>query len=177
MPPPPHLLGLAAGQGGALARAQAHAFGVSDKGIDRLVREGWWHRLGRGVYSLGEPTWIGLAWGATLATGPRGILGLQAAAHLQGLADEPATIDVFVGSSGRHTDAARWRFHRADRMGVGRPARTRPADTVIDLAASLEAESVTRLVTDAVSRGLTSTLALRRTLDARAKHSRRHLLG
>ena len=45
---------LAARQHGAVARWQLRALGYGDNVITRLVRQGWLHRIHRGVYAVGH---------------------------------------------------------------------------------------------------------------------------
>jgi hypothetical protein len=70
---PAALLALAALQAGVLSAEQALGHGLSRASIKRLVDQGAWQRMSRGVFVLGvgEPTWLARAWAGTLIGGAR----------------------------------------------------------------------------------------------------------
>jgi hypothetical protein len=74
-----------------LTREQSLAHQLSPKAITRLVLEGHWQSLSTGIYLTGatEPTWRSLAWAGLLIGGDSARVGGRAAAHLEGLVDEP----------------------------------------------------------------------------------------
>ncbi len=148
---PAGLRELAALQAGVLSREQVHGYGLSDRVIERLVAEGTWRRVSRGVYATSEDSWLQRAWAGVLLGGTPAVLGEEAAGHLQGLVREPPDqIAVFVGRGGRVDRDDRWRFVRSDRLGLGEPPRTRLPQTVVDLARSLNPDGVTALLAEAI---------------------------
>lgn len=152
--------------------------GIADRQIRRFLDEGWWHRVARGVYSVGPPSWLGYAWAGTMLGNQSGVLGLDAAAHLLGLTPHPPdVIHVFVGEDDHVQPRGPWRFVRAERVGMGSPRRTRPSDTVLDVSQRMRPQAVVGLVTDAVSRRLTTPDSLLIALDGRKRHRHRALIS
>lgn len=151
---PAGLVRLAGHQAHTLSRAQVIATGITDPVIARWVREGRLSPLARGIYALADGGWQQQAWAGLLLGGPESVLGMDAAAHLYGLVKEPPRqITVFVGSRRVRRDA-RWRFRTASRAGVGRPSRTTPARTIVDLAGVLSPDGVSALVATAIGNRL-----------------------
>jgi len=180
---PTELTSLARVQGGAIARAQVHAAGLTDEVVGRLLRTGTWRRLAPGVYGLGPDTWLQRVWAGLLLGGPDAVAGGLAAARLSHLPlDDPAgaeaaPIDVYVGRShAAPVSDGRWRFFRADRVGELVPRRTRPARTIVDLAEHATADQLAGLVGGAIQRHQVSARAILAELSALKRHRQRHLL-
>ncbi len=175
--PFPELLStLAAQQAHTLSREQVIKAGVSDAVIARWVREGRLRQLTRGIYAVADGGWQQLAWAGVLLGGPQSVLGMGAAAYLHGLVREPpAEVTVFIGMRQVVRDP-RWRFRRAWRPGAGRPPRTTPAQTVVDLAAELAPDGVAALVSTAVGNGLVHPEVVLDTLNRMERHRCRGLL-
>jgi very-short-patch-repair endonuclease len=170
-------LELAKGQAGVLTRKQAAAAGLTDNVVKRLVSQGAWRRLVRGVFALTPDTWLQRAWAGVLLGGTNAVLGNAAAGHLQLLVSEPpGRIDIYVGRSGnRHNDPS-WRFIRADRSGGGRPPRTSPPQTVVDLAAELDStDQLAAMVSRAIVHLRVAPEAILAAMPSRHRH--RELLG
>jgi hypothetical protein len=141
-PVPDALLRLSRLQDGVVSREQAIGHGLRPAGVSRLVRDGFWVRLARGIYltSATSPTWPALAWAGVLIGGDAARLGGLAAAHAHGLvAEPPRQIDVLLPVTlSRPRITGPWRFLR-ERPGarlartVGSPPRLTVEDTVLDL--------------------------------------------
>lgn len=141
-PIPEALVRLARLQDGVISREQALGNGLSSSAVDRLVRDGFWIRLARGVYLTAPvpPPWAALAWSGVLLGGDVARLGGMAAAHLHGLVTEPPSrLDVLVPHAAAIPRVlGPWDFHR-ERTGarqprtVGSPPRLTIEDTVLDL--------------------------------------------
>ncbi|GAA1426647.1 hypothetical protein GCM10009616_01740 [Microlunatus lacustris] len=180
---PDSLHRLADEQEGVLTREQALGSGLTPPVVYRLLEQGPWQALARGVYSTrsGRPSWAALAWAGVLLGGDRARLGPRASGHLWALQGEPPVVDVLVPHARGRAVAGRWRFER-ERPGVrssrtvGEPPRLTAADTVLDLAGQLDDGEVVALVTRAVQQRLVSVERLQRDLDNRSRHPRRRLL-
>jgi Transcriptional regulator, AbiEi antitoxin len=94
---PDGLARLARLQAGVVSREQVLGHGFPQSGITRMLAQGSWQRLERGLYLMGplDPGWLSLAWAGTLIGGDQARLGGLAAAHLHGLV-EPAPRDLLV---------------------------------------------------------------------------------
>lgn len=170
-------------QAGVVTREQAGAHGVSPRIVSRLIDEGHWRRLDRGVYLTAglEPTFEARAWAGALLGGDDARVGWLAAARLHGLADEdPPLVTVLVPHGQRPAPRRGYEFVR-ERAGVrsrsvGAPPRTSVEDTVLDLCETAKAEDVVGWLTLAVERHRTTSRRLRRTLAGRRRHPRREVL-
>lgn len=141
-PVPESVRRLAALQAGVVSREQVVGLGLSPTAISRLVHQGFWTRIVRGVYLVapGPPAWPALAWSGVLIGGDAARLGGSAAAHLHGLVtDPPARIEVLLPATlARPRITGPWSFCR-ERPGarqprtVGSPPRITIEDTVLDL--------------------------------------------
>jgi very-short-patch-repair endonuclease len=96
---------IASRQHGVVAYDQLVETGMGRATITRRIREGWLHRIHRGVYTLGEPnlTREGYFMAAVLACGPQAFLSHESAAALWKLSPTcPPLVHVTVpGSNGR----------------------------------------------------------------------------
>lgn len=139
---------MAADQGGALSRAQAHACSVTDRMIESRVRSGRWCRVHPGVYAIAgsPPSWTGRVWAAALAAGPRTVVSHASALLLHGVTDrlvprQPVTLTAGYGSHHRVTGAVVHQLRDLRPAHVQRHpsglAVTTPGRAVVDLAAGL----------------------------------------
>ncbi|MFZ0529463.1 MAG: type IV toxin-antitoxin system AbiEi family antitoxin domain-containing protein [Propionicimonas sp.] len=172
---PEDLLLLARRQAEVVSREQLIGFGVTDRVTHRLVADGRLERITRGVYATAAGGWTQQAWAGVLIGGPSAVLGGAAAAHLHGLVREPPTPIVVHTANWRPRDH-RWRLVQSPRLGVGEPPRTRVAQTVIDLAAELEADDIVSVVAEAVGRKRVRPEELRRLLAETTRHPNRALV-
>ncbi len=122
---------LAAEQHGVVTVAQLAALGFAASSIRRRVLNGTLHRVGRGVYAVGQPrlSWAGRKLAAVLATGPDAVLSHISAAqvwHL--LEDRGGELHVTVARA----------IHRA--AGTGR----RGSQVHVHCVRSLHAHDVAR---------------------------------
>lgn len=175
--PTPDLLRLATHQSGIVSAEQALGHGLSRASLRRLVDQGAWQRLTRGVFFLGvgEPAWTARAWAGTLVGGDRSRVGFAAAGHLWGILPEaPPTITVLVPHETVLRDMAPWVFRR-ERPGVrrpqspGGPPRTTLEDTVVDLASTATPRELVDLVTGAIQSGRTTARRVLACADQRAR--------
>jgi len=136
---------LAAKQGGAVARRQLVALGLTKSEIDRRVADGLLHVVHRGVYAAGHPLLgvVGRRWAAVLACGDGAVLSHGSAASAWSVRNSnSAIIDVSVGRTGRIRRRPGIRLHcrrsltAADVTTLDGLPITTPARTVLDLAAS-----------------------------------------
>lgn len=183
---PRDLSRLAAHQDQVVTREQALGLGLTRHALARLVADGFWRLLARGVYCVDpRPDWRSLAWAGVLIGGDRARLGGAAAGFLHGIVDDPPdSITVLVpATGGRPRISGPWQFVR-ERPDVrspvmrGNPPRINVEDTVLDLADSPDVD-LAKIITwagNAVQQRLTTPQRLRRALDRRPRISRRSLL-
>lgn len=158
-----------------MSREQLLGFGVSDRVIQRLHADGLLGRIALGIYATSEGGWRQLAWAGVLIGGPTAVLGGAAAGYLQGLVKEQPD-QVLVFSDTRRRRDQRWRLVCSVRTGTGEPPRTRLAQTVVDLAADLEADDIVSVVAEAVGRRRVRPQEIRRILSQTSRHPQRKLL-
>lgn len=145
---------LATRQAGTCTTSQARSVGVSEAAQRRLLDQGRWTRLHRGVLLLGAetPGPEARAWGAHLASGPGSVIAGSAAGFALGiLTDAPALdepVEVMVPDPfGRQIEGLRLRHVRKPELRR-HPAKLPPVltveFTVIDLVrlASTDARAV-----------------------------------
>jgi very-short-patch-repair endonuclease len=134
------------GQHGVFRRDQALTCGFTDRRIRLRVERGLWVPMHAGVYRVaaGPVSWRQRVMAACLAVGPAAVASHLAAGVLWGLDGCADTVDVtIVGSGGRQLRGAV--VHRtramppADRGERDHIPVTRPARTLVDLAALLDA--------------------------------------
>jgi very-short-patch-repair endonuclease len=172
---PPELLLLAGRQARTLSREQIIGHGVSDRVIQRLIGDGRLDRLAQGIYATGEGGWMQQAWAGVLIGGPRAVLGGEAAGYLLGLLREPPEQVLVYTPNWRPRDQ-RWKLVRSPRMGTGEPSRTRLAQTVVDLAAGMDADAIVSVVAEAVGRKRVRPDEIRSVLAETSRHPNRKLL-
>ena len=159
------LIALVERQRGVISRWQLLALGVSSTTIQDWRRRGVLHDLHKGVYAWGHSavSWHGRCVAALLAGGAGAVISHAAAAALHGLLSPRPTIDVI--SPRRREGDATLRVHRGalsddeitEREGI---RVTTVERTLFDVCDS-------RLVTEAVARGLTTLVALSDFVDRR----------
>jgi len=150
---------LADAQAGVVSRKQVHLLGVTDEVTQRLLREGRWQLVARGIYhtTASRPAWDGLAWAGVLLGGNGTRLGPRASGFLHNLVnDAPRPVDVLVPVGRSARVGGEWQFIR-ERPGarsarsVGAPPRLTVEDTVLDLSGEGSVTSdLVALVTKAV---------------------------
>jgi very-short-patch-repair endonuclease len=178
------LRALARLQDGVVSREQVMGHGVSLRAIERLLRDGSWQRLDRGIFLTSEisPSWPALAWAGVLIGGDQARLGGSAAGHLHGLvARSPETVTILIPHSLRLVSRSPWEFVRErpgshERRSIGNPPRLTVEDTVLDLCAQGTAGEVVGWVTAAVQRRLTTPRRLRVALAQRPRQRHRDLI-
>ncbi|HSK21526.1 MAG TPA: hypothetical protein VK906_00030 [Egicoccus sp.] len=131
--------------------------GVSPWTITQRLRVGVWTEVLPNVIDLGthSRTWRAQVLEVLLAAGPDAWVSHTTAAHLQAFLDvkRPSAIDVVVprgrnarvGAQRLHTTTALGEDEVTERHGL---ACTTPARTLLDLAASVSAEVLERLIAD-----------------------------
>jgi very-short-patch-repair endonuclease len=163
---------LAAAQFGVVDYDELTACGLTDEAIRWRVRNGRLHPLYKRVYAVGHPNIAlrGRFLAAVRACGPTAVLSHHAAAVLWGLLKWDGRYpEVLVTRTRRH---ARIRTHRTKRLDpvdvrrrYGIPV-TSPARTLVDLAATLDAQPLRRAAREAMAQELVTipelTDALRR---------------
>ena len=145
---------VAARQYGVVTKRQLLALGISKSAIGRRSTQSRLHRMHHGVYAVGHPVvsrhghWLA----AVLACGPGAALSHASAAALWELRASSATlIDVSVRSAGGRSRQG-LRIHRRSALeattkdGIG---VTTPAQTVLDLAATLPQRALERAIDQA----------------------------
>lgn len=174
---------LASRQHGVFTRAQALACGATEGAVRWRIESGRWERLHPKVYRLaGVPrTWRQQAMAACLYMGPSVVLSHRAAALLRALVGfKRAGVEVTVprsrNRSGSHQIKVHWTLHPIPEEDIttidGIPV-TKPARTLLELAAVEPEDVVERCFDDVLRRRLVSVSFLERWLeDPRRK---RHL--
>jgi len=165
---------LAERQHGVIATWQLIAIGLCHDAIRYRTKAGRLHRIHHGVYAVGHRklTRQGHWMAAVLAYGPDAVLSHRTAAALWGIGQSSWKIDVTTphGNRGR----AQIRAHRAvlhsEDIAVreGIPV-TSVARTILDLAAQLSQDSLTRLIEESDRRELFDLRALDRAIARRPR--------
>lgn len=170
------LLSLAAAQAGVLGCQQVLELGGSNTMIRRFVRDGRWHRIAAGVLATtASPSWLGLVWAGILLGGTSAVVGGPAAAHLHGIAPEPAVIDIWA-SENSPRNSARWRFHRQHRTGRGEPTRVSLEQAVLDLCSAGNPDDIASTLATALGKRRSMTGCLRALIDAQPCLRHRRLI-
>lgn len=150
---------------------------MSDRVIERLTGEGRWGRITTGIYRTQPDSWLQRVWAGILLGGSGAIAGRSTAAYLHGwLKQEPAPITIYMSKDAPTRRDARWEFLRSARLGRGEPPRTRPAQTIVDLAATVSADDLTTLVAEATAFHRLDPDEVRRLVASFPKSPRRRLL-
>jgi predicted transcriptional regulator of viral defense system/very-short-patch-repair endonuclease len=161
---------LAAEQWGVLSTDEMRACGLSLNAIAVRARNGWLHRLYRGVYATGHPNVPieGRFLAAVKASGPGAVLSHFSAAALYELVRWDGRYPQVTTTSKRAHHGIR--IHRSSVLAVQDTTRhrgipiTTPARTLVDLAATFEYRALRRTVREAL-RTLVTTRQLVETLD------------
>jgi very-short-patch-repair endonuclease len=168
---------LASTQDGILTRKQLYECGLSEDGVDRLLRAGALVRTARGVFLVrGAPlTYRARLWRAVLSGD--GALAFASAAHLWGITpDVPPTVHVVIAVGRRVRRPAGVTLHRcfvpasALTRRDGLPVTTL-AWTVLDLLGSVSASRAQTLADRALQQGWITARDIAGRLDQLAGHS------
>ena len=158
-------------QRGLITTAQARQIGFSAAAISRRVDAGRWHRVLQGVYrdALAPQTFGQLALAGQLWAGSDGVVGREAAGAL--LAFDGLVADRVHLWTPRSLKSELVVVHHGtiplnDRRRLGPITITSPARTIVDLAGVLDDEDLNAVVEDALNRGLTTPMSIRRCLDS-----------
>jgi very-short-patch-repair endonuclease len=161
---------------GVLSLAELRACGLSDEALRVRVRNGWLHRIHRGVYAVGhagltpEGRWLA----AVKACGPHAVLSHHSAATLFGL--ERGTDrrpEVTIPATAKY-NVPGIRVHRTRRLHTNDARRhkgilvTTAARLILDLSATESDLNVRRLMSRAKSEYLTNTRLLGQQIDRSA---------
>jgi very-short-patch-repair endonuclease len=175
---------LAARQHGVVAVDQLRALGLTWDWVDARCRQGWLHRVHRGVYAVGRPALSMEGWwmAAVLACGPGAVLSHRSAGQLWGLVAGPETghrgrhgrsrgapgaVDVTVPSKSGRKPRTGLTIHRSITLRSDEVTErdaipvTTPARTLLDLAAVLSRRKLERAVDEAERLGLCGPAELR----------------
>jgi len=166
------LWALVRGQHGVVTRAQLVEFDLSSAAVRHRIAKGRLHPIHRGVYAVGRPELgrRGLWLAAVLGCGPGAALSHRDAAALWEMARvRPGAIHVSVAAPAdprpqgvvvhRRTSLEPGNVTERDGIPV-----TRPADTLVDLAACLERPALEAAINEADKHELIDPEALRRAL-------------
>lgn len=174
---PAQLYRLSRTQAGVVSRQQTQKLGLTDRVVERLVREGSWRRVATGVYGLAPSTWEQTAWTGVLIGGRTAVLGGWAAAYLHGwVPAAPGPITIFVDRRFDLRHDPRWRFIRSARSGRGRPPRTNAEQTILDLAPGSDSITLATLIWTAAAAGTLKLARLDRLIAATERISNRRNL-
>jgi very-short-patch-repair endonuclease len=158
---------LAAGQAGAISRAQAHACGLTARMIERRVSSARWAVVHRGVYAIaGAPrSWLTAVWAAALAAGENAVVSHETALLLHGLSDRvlPRHPVKLTTRRGAHPRVAGAVVHQASDLASHHMARRRsglvvvtPARGIVDVAGTVGERHLGHLVDDVLVARLAS---------------------
>ncbi|MDP9402882.1 MAG: type IV toxin-antitoxin system AbiEi family antitoxin domain-containing protein, partial [Actinomycetota bacterium] len=161
-------------QHGLITLAQAIEAGVSAEAARRRVRSGRWRRVAPGVFALAgtADTWRQKTMAAVLAAGPGALASHTTAAALFGLSCckfKGVEVTVPKGRSHRSRLAT---IHETEHLGrndvtsIDRIPATRPARTLVDLAASASKVVLEEAVDDALIRRLVTLERLKSRAEA-----------
>lgn len=167
-----------------VSTAQTERAGLSRGVRTRLLREGLWLPVGRGVYAVSgrPPDWDGLAWAGCLHGGDHARLGPSASARDHGLLEtDPLPVDVLVPSGRNVRVTGPWTFLQETRglrrsATVGSPPRLTIEDTLLDLCASGSETDLLGWVTTAIRERLTTPRRLGSAAEQRSRLRHRQLL-
>lgn len=151
---------LAEHQHGVVGRAQLLELGFPRQVVDDLVRDRVLRVLHRGVYAVGHRALAddGLRLAALLAVEEQGVLSHWSAAAVLGYAEDADHLHLTV-TDGVHHDRPGLEVHRSRTLAAGdvtvlrRLAITRPARTLVDLAAVAAPRDALRAADIAMRKG------------------------
>ncbi len=167
-----------------VSTAQTERAGLSRGVRTRLLREGLWLQVGRGVFSVSgrPPDWDGLAWAGCLHGGDHARLGPAASARDHGLLEvDPVPLDVLVPLGRRVRVAGPWTFLQETpglrrSATVGSPPRLTVEDTLLDLCGAGSETELLGWVTTAIRERLTTPRRLAAAAAGRGRLRHRRLL-
>ena len=166
----------AARQNGIVTTRDLAAIGIAGRMVTVRVRRGQLHPIFRGVYAVGHPVLGQTAFftAAVLACGDGAVLSHHAAAaHLGLLRRDNRLPEVIVpASAGRKIDGIRPHRSRLDERDICQRSGlrvTRPARTILDVAATKPFKALRRMVRQALAE---RKVDLRRLLDVLHRHPR-----
>lgn len=145
---------VASQQEGVVSGAQLRALGFSREAIQHRIERGRLFPLWRDVFAVGRPdvTDRGLWKAATLACGEGAVLSHESAAALWGIRPG-GTAPIHVSVPGERARHKGIRCHRRTPMPptttIGSTPVSRPAFTLVDLAAHLRLDDLTRALNEA----------------------------
>ncbi len=180
--PDANLRNLAAEQAGLVSAEQAALLGFGRESVRRMVRQGHWTRISKGVYDtrpgVVEPT--KRIWAAALRAGDPCAVGGEAALLLYGLDRRVGQVVIWTPGT-RHARSEPDVAIRRDRIGRldrkrGLLPRIRAEDAVIDVAERLGVEDAVGLISEAVRLRVVTLRALRSTVNGRARVRNRKVL-
>lgn len=178
-PIPDAVLGLAVAQASALSVGQCRAGGMSDEAVRRLLREGQWAAVGRGllVTCPGLETVDTRRWLALLAGGPGAALGLETAAALDGWGGAAPEVHLVVPAERRTVQPGPWTVLRTRIPFATRGllSRTTTPRTCLDLC-HRDPDRMVAYVTDAVNSRRTTAGQIQRELERWSRFPRRRFL-
>lgn len=164
-------------------RTEALAGGVTISRLRHLLARGSWQRVFDGVFVThgGPLTYRERLEAATRARGPGAVVSLECALHLWGLTDRQPPVITLAEPAGTHRTRAlpgvrarrRRRLTTARRYGI--PVTALP-QTLLDVAATMDADAIIALLTRAVAGRRVTVGQLREELAHHPRHPRRLLL-
>jgi hypothetical protein len=175
-------------QDGVIRRRQAHAHGLTDADIRRLVRRREWARVHPGVFvdHTGPTTWLQRAWAAVLAAHPAVLYGESALRAYDGPGrrghDDAGPIHVAIDRDRQHRAIDRVVVHQIAALDTKSqwnlsPPRIRVEEAVLDLAAEARDEfGAVAVMAAAVQSRRTTPARIRRALEGRSRLARRDFL-
>jgi hypothetical protein len=171
-------------QRGLVTTAQCLAGGLSEDAIRHRTRIGRWVTLRRGVHLTvpGLSGWWFDATSALLCAGHGAAWGFQTAAYAQGLIRlPPPRVHLVVDAAFKLRSPPGVVIHRsrhADRRvdPLHWPWRTRPEETILDLAERASVDELAAILGRALSRGVTSESLLVARLAERRRHRQRAIV-
>lgn len=153
-----------------ISRDMVLALGGTDDMIAMRIRNGWWTRLHAGVYRIGPRSdeWLERLKSAVLAAGPEALVSHRAAYVLWGLDGiDTQIVELTVPYEHGPIPQAVIR-HRTRRPIKGTTVMSIPTTpierTLLDAAAQLPVQVLTKGVDSAVRLGLTDPLAIAKTI-------------
>lgn len=166
------LIGL---QHGLLTVEQAGLTGIGDKALQRLVRQGHWRRLCKGLYDTvpSVNTFEKTAWAALLIGGDAAAIGGEAALRLHGLEVDVETVVVWVRPDTQPQPLPGVRVRR-DFLGRsqnrrGRISRITVEEALVDVGQFLPTGRLVALLTEAFRLKATTARAVGRVIKQRAR--------
>lgn len=171
-------------QRGLVTTAQWLAAGLSDDALRHRLRIRRWDTVRRGVHQTvpGRDGWWFDATSALLSVGHGAAWGWETAAYAQGLVRvPPPKVHLLVDAAYKVRSPPGVVIHRSRHAGsrvdaLHWPWRTRPEETLLDLAEQSSVDDLAAILGRAFFRGLTSESVLVSRLAERSRHRQRALV-